>query len=54
MKVKIKIGGNGKVSSAQASGGGSSLRSCVTSAVKRANFKKTQKGMTVTYPFVFR
>lgn len=54
VKVKIKIGGNGKVSSAQASGGGSALRSCVTSAVKRASFKKTQKGMTVTYPFVFR
>lgn len=54
VKVKIKIGGNGKVQSAQASGGGSSLRSCVTSAVKRATFKKTQKGMSVTYPFVFR
>ncbi len=54
VKVKLKIGGDGKVKSAQASGGGSALRSCVTSAVKRAKFKKTQKGMTVTYPFVFR
>ena len=54
VKVKMKIGGDGKVKSADASGGGSALRSCVTSAVKRAKFKKTQKGMTVTYPFVFR
>jgi predicted Zn finger-like uncharacterized protein len=54
VKVKMKIGGSGKVQSAQASGGGSALRSCVVSAVKRAKFKKTQKGMTVTYPFVFR
>ncbi len=54
VKVKIKIGGNGKVTSAQASGGSSALRSCVTSAVKRAKFPKTQKGMSVTYPFVFR
>jgi predicted Zn finger-like uncharacterized protein len=54
VKVKMKIGGDGKVKSAQASGGGSSLRSCVVSAVKRAKFKKTQKGMSVTYPFVFR
>ena len=43
-----------EVKSAQASGGGSALRSCVVSAVKRAKFKKTQKGMSVTYPFVFR
>ncbi len=51
--VKIKIGGNGKVTSAQASGGSSALRSCVTSAVKRAKFPKTQKGVTVNYPFKF-
>jgi len=54
VRVKMQIGGNGKVQSAQASGGGSALRSCVESAVKRAKFKKTQEGTTVTYPFVFR
>tara|TARA_R110002096_G_scaffold434832_5_gene658248 strand:+ start:51645 stop:53444 length:1800 start_codon:yes stop_codon:yes gene_type:complete len=54
VKVKIKIGGNGKVQSATASGGGSSLRSCIASAVKRATFSKSQKGVTVNYPFVFR
>ena len=54
VKVKIKIGSNGKVQSAAASGGGSELRSCVASAVKRASFPKTQKGVSVTYPFVFR
>ncbi len=54
VKVKIKIGGNGKVQSANASGGGSSLRSCIASAVKRARFPKSQKGVTVNYPFVFR
>ena len=54
VKVKIKIGGNGKVQSANASGGGSALRSCIASAVKRASFSKSQKGVTVNYPFVFR
>jgi hypothetical protein len=54
VKVKMLIGGNGRVESAQASGGEAALRSCVESAVKRAKFKKTQKGTTVTYPFVFR
>ncbi len=54
VSVSIKINGAGKVTSASASGGSSGLRSCVTSAVKRARFKKTQKGMSVKYPFVFR
>lgn len=51
--VKIKISGSGKVTSAAASGGNSGLRSCVSSAVKRAKFAKTQKGGSVNYPFRF-
>lgn len=51
--VKIKISGTGKVTSAAASGGNSGLRSCVSSAVKRAKFAKTQKGGSVNYPFRF-
>ncbi|MBL4632418.1 MAG: hypothetical protein JKY56_01025, partial [Kofleriaceae bacterium] len=51
--VKIKISGSGKVTSASASGGSSALRSCVSSAVKRAKFKKTQNGRSVNYPFRF-
>ncbi len=51
--VKIKISGSGKVTSAAASGGNSGLRSCVSSAVKRAKFKKTQNGGSVNYPFRF-
>ncbi len=51
--VRIKISGSGKVTSAAASGGNSGLRSCVSSAVKRAKFKKTQNGGSVNYPFRF-
>lgn len=54
VSVKIKIGGDGRVRSASASGGTGSVRSCVTSAVKRAKFRRTQKGMSVKYPFVIR
>lgn len=54
INVKFTIGSNGKVQSARASGGAVPLRRCLTSAVKRATFSKSQKGMTVSYPFVFR
>tara|TARA_R110002096_G_scaffold433887_2_gene653782 strand:- start:93727 stop:94602 length:876 start_codon:yes stop_codon:yes gene_type:complete len=54
INVKFTIGSNGKVQSARANGGAVRLRRCLTSAVKRATFSKSQKGMTVSYPFVFR
>jgi predicted Zn finger-like uncharacterized protein len=54
VKVKMKIEGSGKVSSVEVSGASGGLASCVESAVKQARFRKTQKGMTVTYPFVLR
>jgi predicted Zn finger-like uncharacterized protein len=55
VSVKIKISGGGKVTSASASGAGSgSLRNCVSGAVRKAKFRKTQRGMSVNYPFVFR
>ncbi len=52
--VKLAIEGSGKVSSASANKGDSAFKSCVTSAAKKAKFKKSQKGLTVNYPFVFR
>jgi len=52
--VKIKIAGSGKVSGAEANKGTGPFKACVTSAAKRAKFPKTQKGITVNYPFVFR
>lgn len=55
VKVHVKVGGSGKVSSVQVkSSPSSALGSCVASAVKRAHFKKTQGGGSFTYPFVFR
>lgn len=54
IKVKFTVGANGKVQSARANGGTAPLRRCLASAVKRATFSKSQKGITVSYPFVFR
>jgi predicted Zn finger-like uncharacterized protein len=52
--VRLKIGGSGSIDSADASGGSSSsLDSCVESAVKSARFPKSQRGLTVSYPFRF-
>ena len=52
--VKIGIAGSGKVSGASANKGSSAFQSCVVSAVKKARFSKSQKGISVNYPFVFR
>jgi Spy/CpxP family protein refolding chaperone len=54
IQVRFTIGANGKVQSARANGGTAPLRRCLQSAVKRATFGKSQKGITVSYPFVFR
>ncbi len=50
--TKIKIGGNGKVSSVSAKGGSGAVNSCVSSAVKSAKFPKTQTGASFSYPWV--
>ena len=52
--AKMKIAGSGRVSSVNTSGGSSTLQRCVASAVKKASFRKTQKGMSVKYPFSFK
>ncbi len=54
VKVYIKVGSSGKVSSVSVkSSPSSSLGSCVASAVRRARFPRTQKGRGFTYPFRF-
>lgn len=54
VSVKIEIEANGSVGKASADKGDGSFKSCVTDAVSKAKFPKTQKGVTVNYPFVFR
>jgi predicted Zn finger-like uncharacterized protein len=52
--VKISISADGKVTGAAADKGPGDFQGCVASAIKSAKFKKTQKSLTVKYPFVFR
>ncbi len=54
VRLRMKIGGRGQVVTIRATGGAPTLRSCVVSAVMRARFKKTERGMSVNYPIVFR
>ena len=55
VKVSIKVDGSGSVSSATVKASpNAALGSCVAKAVKGAKFRKTQKGGSFTYPFVFR
>jgi hypothetical protein len=54
VKVKIKVSGEGSVSSAIATGGTPPLHECVTSAVKKAQFTPSEIGASLTYPFVFK
>src|SRR5690606_30942921 len=51
--ARIKISPSGSVSSVNATGGSPSANTCVERAVKKARFPKTQRGVTVNYPFVF-
>jgi hypothetical protein len=48
----MKIGGDGRVQDVSADGGPSDVQSCVSGAVRGARFRKTQKGLTVNYPFI--
>ena len=52
--VKIKIDPSGKVSDAEANKGSGAFKSCVKDSVTKAKFAKSQKGLSVNYPFVFR
>ncbi len=51
--LKVVIGSNGKVVSANPSGSfsGSPVGTCAARAVKSARFPKSQKSLTVSYPF---
>jgi hypothetical protein len=52
--LKLTIAPAGKVGSASVDKGNAAFKSCVIGHVKKASFKKTQKGMTLGYPLVFR
>jgi hypothetical protein len=52
--VKFAISSDGDVSKASANKGSSAFKDCVTDAVKNAHFTKSERGLTVDYPFVFR
>ena len=54
VKVTVKVAGSGSVDSVTVkSAPNAALGTCVSSAVKKAKFAKTQQGATFTYPFVF-
>lgn len=54
VKVKIEVAPAGTVSSATiTTSPDQTLGDCVAAAIKKATFKKTQKGGTFSYPFVF-
>ena len=54
IRVRVAISPEGRVASAAVSGTAPGpIAACVTAAVKRARFPKTQQPLTVNYPFVF-
>ena len=54
VKVKVVVEGSGKVSSVGVeTTPDPSLGACVSAAVQKASFGKTQKGGSFSYPFVF-
>ncbi len=54
VKVHVKVGGGGSVSSVSVSATPDpALGSCVAAAVQKASFAKTQSGGSFGYPFVF-
>ena len=53
-KLKLVIAPDGSLESASVSEGNAAFQSCVKDKVEAARFKKSQKGLTVTYPFVFK
>jgi TonB family protein len=54
VKVHVKVSGNGGVADVSVSQSPDpALGACVSAAVKRASFPKTQSGGSFSYPFVF-
>ena len=51
-KVKMTIGPDGRVTSAETRD--DDVGECIVTEVKKARFARSCKGMSVTYPFVFR
>ncbi|MCE9571935.1 MAG: TonB family protein, partial [Deltaproteobacteria bacterium] len=55
VKVSVKVSPSGSVSSVSVKNTpDAALGSCVASAIQKASFKKTQKGGSFSYPFIFR
>jgi len=55
VKVGVKVSPAGSVSNVTVkSSPDPALGSCVSSAMEKATFAKTQKGGTFSYPFIFR
>jgi len=54
VSVWMRIGSDGVVSEAKPSGGSDALNACTARVVEMIVFPPSVKGMTVTYPFVFR
>lgn len=52
--LKLVITPAGKVGSVELSEGNSAFQSCVAGHVKKASFERSQRGMSLTYPLVFR
>ncbi len=54
VKVHVKVGGDGRVTSVSVeTSPDPALGACVSAAVQKATFAKTQNGGSFGYPFVF-
>lgn len=54
VRVKIVIAPDGSVTSTEAADASPALQRCIASALARATFTRSQFGITVNYPFVFK
>jgi len=52
--IKLKISAEGKVLSSSANKGDEGFKSCVNGILKKAQFAKTQRGASLSYPVVLR
>jgi len=52
--IKLKISPAGRALSATATKGPGPFKNCVAATIKKARFVKSQNGLTVSYPVVFR
>lgn len=51
VRVRIRISGSGRISSAKATGGSGAVNRCVSSAIKRARFPKSKNGFSFSYGY---